>query len=415
MSVFGANKSVAELQKYDMPRLNNYPFVVFHGFAGYGEDEFLNKVAPYFGWFSSTRIKDLYAEFGTELYVPSLSGVSSMWDRCCEMYAHIVGGTVDYGKAHSEKYGHKRFGRTYEALVPDWGQLDAEGKIKKINVIGHSYGGPTVRYFVHLMTVGDAEERAATPASELSGLFEGGHAGWIHSCTTLAGANDGISFLYAIEDPAPKIARLVLEALSLMGNFKIVNKVYDSMLDEWGITMNTQTGEKRDKNYKQRIEDYLLSDGDCVLDDLTIHKFRKKSADWTCQDNIYYFAYYASKSAPNAAGKYRPRKGMIPLMIPFSYIVGAYEGCAEDADHAAIGPEWKENDGLVNVMSGRAPRTKPWTPYVDDRDLKPGIWYDMPIEDKDHMSYMGSGESKADYALFFYDILRRIDNLPSID
>jgi len=173
--------------------------VVFHGFAGFGEDELIYKVAPYFGWINNVNIKKYYKDLGTEFYCPSLSSVSSMWDRCCEMYAHLVGGTVDYGKAHSEKYGHKRFGRTYEALIPEWGQLDDEGKIKKINVMGHSYGGPTVRYFVHLMTVGDEAERAATPEDELSGLFKGGHANWIHSCTTLAGANDGISFMYGQE------------------------------------------------------------------------------------------------------------------------------------------------------------------------------------------------------------------------
>ncbi len=39
----------------------------------------------------------------------------------------------------------------------------------------------------------------------------------------------------------------------------------------------------------------------------------------------------------------------------------------------------------------------------------------MPTEHKDHMSYCGVGESKAYYAVFFYDILHRIDNLPSID
>lgn len=408
-------REIHMLQKYELARQNNYPFVVFHGFAGYGEDELMNKVIPYFGWARSTNIKQFFAEYGTELYVPSLSGFSSMWDRCCEMYAHIVGGTVDYGKAHSEKYGHKRYGRTYEAIVPDWGQLDAEGKIKKINLMGHSYGGPTVRYFVHLMTHGDEAERAATPAEELSGLFEGGHANWIHSCTTLAGANDGISFLYAIEKPAPVIAKSVLAALSVLGSMKPIAKFYDPQLDEWGITMNPQTGEKRAKNWWQRLDDYLYSDGDCVLDDLTIHKFRKKSADWQPQDNIYYFAYYATKTAPDASGKHRPKKDMTILMKAFSYIVGAYEGNPEDENHAAIGPEWKENDGLVNVMSGRAPRTKPWTPFTEEEPLKPGIWYDMPVEDKDHMSYMGSKESREDYAVFFYEILKRISNLPSVD
>lgn len=98
-------------------RKHNYPIVVFHGFAGFGEDELMNKFIPYFGWYNNINIKKYAAKYDKEFYVPSISGFSSMWDRCCEMYAQIVGGTVDYGKAHSEKYGHKRYGRTYKGCV----------------------------------------------------------------------------------------------------------------------------------------------------------------------------------------------------------------------------------------------------------------------------------------------------------
>ncbi len=394
-------------------RKHNYPIVVFHGFAGFGEDELMNKFVPYFGWYNNIKIKDYAAKYDKEFYVPSISGFSSMWDRCCEMYAQIVGGTVDYGKAHSEKYGHNRYGRTYKGCVPDWGKLDANGKLKKIHVMGHSYGGPTVRCFVHMMAAGSEEERAVTPANELSGLFEGGHEDWIASCTTLAGANDGISFLYAIEKPKDKIALAVLSGLSWLGAFKPAAKFYDPELDEWGITMNTQTGEPRSKDWKKRLRDYYYSDGDCVLDDLTIHKFRKTSEPWTCHPNTYYFAYYATKSYEKN-GVHLPKKDMIILMKAFSYIVGRYQGNPADANHAEVTKEWQENDGLVNVMSGRAPRTKPWTKYVDDTDLKPGIWYDMPVEDKDHMSYMGSKETKEDFGVFFYEIFKRLDNLQGV-
>ena len=82
-------------------RKHNYPIVVFHGFAGFGEDELMNKFVPYFGWYNNINIKKYAAKYDKEFYVPSISGFSSMWDRCCEMYAQIVGGTVDYGKAHS--------------------------------------------------------------------------------------------------------------------------------------------------------------------------------------------------------------------------------------------------------------------------------------------------------------------------
>lgn len=54
----------------------------------------------------------------------------------------IKGGTVDYGKAHAEKYGMKRYGKTYpKPMLPQWGTLDENGDLVKVNLIGHSFGG----------------------------------------------------------------------------------------------------------------------------------------------------------------------------------------------------------------------------------------------------------------------------------
>lgn len=395
-----------------MERLNNYPFVMFHGFAGFGEDELLTKVAPYFGMFS-TDIKALFKKYDTEFYTPSMSGFSSMWDRACEMYAHIVGGTVDYGKVHSEKYGHARYGRTYKAIIPDWGQLDAEGKIKKINVVGHSFGGPTVRFFVNMMVVGCQEEIDGTPEEELSDFFKGGHANWIHSCTTLASANDGISFLYAIEKPAPKIAKGLLSFLSVLGNTPFA-RVYDPQLEHFGIMARPENAKFQFKVNTPEIEHYLASD-DCVLNDLYVHKARERMAEWKAFDNIYYFSYSACCTKENADGHHVPLKRMIALLKPTAHIVGKYAGNPEDANHAYIDTSWRMNDGLVNTITEQAPKNERWEPWHGEDNIKPGIWYDMPVEEKDHMSYCGAGESREDYTIFFYEILKRVSNLPSID
>ena len=37
-----------------------------------------------------------------------------------ELYYYIKGGTVDYGAAHAAKYGHERYGKTYEGVYKDW-------------------------------------------------------------------------------------------------------------------------------------------------------------------------------------------------------------------------------------------------------------------------------------------------------
>ncbi|MBQ3897173.1 MAG: hypothetical protein II742_01585 [Clostridia bacterium] len=397
----------------EFSRLNNYPWVVFHGFAGFGDQEKATKYCPYFGFFS-TNIPKLFERCGTEMHTPSMSGFTSMWDRACEAYAQIVGGRVDYGKVHSEKYGHARYGRTYEAMVPDWGQLDEEGKIKKINVIGHSFGGPTVRFFVNMMMEGSKEEVEGTDPDDLSEFFKGGHKGWIHSCTTLASANDGISFLYAIEKPAPYIAQALVAFLAGLGSIPFA-EWYDPQMEQWGLGLPPEERKYRKfhldfKNAKR----YYYSD-DCVLKDLYVHTQRERTKDWKTYDDIYYFAYSACRTAPDANGNWRPDKKLVFFMKPTAVIVGKYPGNPEDKDHAAIDESWKQNDGLVNTHSSRAPERERWEPWHGEQDIKPGIWYDMPTEEKDHMSYCGVGESKADYAVFFYDILRRIDNLPAID
>ena len=46
---------------------------------------------------------------------------SSDYDRACEVFYQLIGGTVDYGQEHADKYGHSRFGRHFgTALFPTW-------------------------------------------------------------------------------------------------------------------------------------------------------------------------------------------------------------------------------------------------------------------------------------------------------
>ena len=116
----------------------NYPFVLVHGMLGFGKDEFMNLVCPYWGMLSGS-LPAYLTDQGFEVYDPSVGKYSSAWDRACELYAQLMGGTVDYGVAHSEKYGHKRYGRTYEKPL-----FNGFGPEKKVNLVGHSFGGATI-------------------------------------------------------------------------------------------------------------------------------------------------------------------------------------------------------------------------------------------------------------------------------
>ena len=95
-----------------LEKTTDYPFIVIHGFLGYGEETLFAKVFPYFGFRPDRNVIKAAREAGFEVYQPSVGPFNSMWDRACDLYAQIIGGTTDYGKVHSEKYGHKRYGHT---------------------------------------------------------------------------------------------------------------------------------------------------------------------------------------------------------------------------------------------------------------------------------------------------------------
>ena len=80
---------------------NDYPIVLIHGFLGWGPDE----MGGYKYWGGKDDIADLLRQEGHTVFEVSVGPVSSNWDRAVEVYAQLKGGQVDYGKAHSEKFG----------------------------------------------------------------------------------------------------------------------------------------------------------------------------------------------------------------------------------------------------------------------------------------------------------------------
>ena len=121
---------------------NDYAIVLVPGFAGWGRDELLG--FKYWG-----GLHDIEADLSDhyyETYTAAAGPVSSNWDRACELYAMLKGGQVDYGEVHASRYQHQRYGRTYEGLIPGWGDLNAaSGRITKVHLVGHSLGGQTAR------------------------------------------------------------------------------------------------------------------------------------------------------------------------------------------------------------------------------------------------------------------------------
>ena len=408
--------------RYLLQRETNYPFIVVHGFLGYGEGSALNSVLPYFGFRPDRSVVKQARSLGFEVYAPSLGGFNSMWDRACDLYAQIKGGTTDYGKVHSEKFGHLRYGHTYDKpLVPDWGELDAEGKRKKLNLIGHSFGGPTTRLLIELLVNGSEEERAGTPEDELSDLFKGGKTDWVHTCTELACCN-GVSLGVAFTG-APRVYNGVLNTLAylfiVLGNTPFV-RIYDLKMPQWTLTERDYKGGLKglkidiSKEKIARIQRFIANHEDNIAYELGWPVCKEMTKDFSPKKNIYYFTYSGDTTEPIPGSD--ERRAIDGTFFPMK-IFANFEGhwLSPRPEDEISDPSWFPNDGLVNTKVAPHPEGEPFKDYDGEENIEPGLWIQMPIEQKHHLSYMGVGESPYAYFTFFHEIMMRACNLPSID
>ena len=171
-------------------------YIFVHGLSGWGSYDDTYRKMPYWGM----RGGDLMAflkEKGFDCYAASVAPAGSAWDRVCELYAQLAGARVDYGEGHAGPYRHARYGRDFSScpLIPDWGEDT------RLALLGHSFGGATVRLFSKLLAHGDEAERRETAPGELSPLFAGGMERRVHSVVTLASPMNGTTAYDMMEDP----------------------------------------------------------------------------------------------------------------------------------------------------------------------------------------------------------------------
>ena len=370
-----------------------YPTIYVHGLMGWGEHDQIYSAVPY--WGLTADLMPYMTGKGYESYAASVGPLSSAWDRACELYAQLTGTTVDYGAAHAAEYNHARYGVTYDKPLFEGWSAD-----KKINLVGHSFGGATIRLFLDILADGSAEEQAAAKAAgtEVSPFFQGGKADWVYSLTTLAAPHNGTTFLECCGDMAQFAAEASTTMAKLLGisDFK---GVYDFQLEQFGFYR--KDGETVLEALDRVLHSDFLSHNDNVFRDLTIDRALELNDDIEIQPNVYYFSYAGDKTRQSTlTGERTSAVDMTPLFVPFAnQMCGYYDQTT--AGGFRIDKSWAPNDGLVNTVSalyptdsaGRCLTQSGKTGYVQQDGYsnvgyQPGVWNVMPVRHYDHGNFI---------------------------
>lgn len=386
-----------------MIRKNQYPIVLVHGFGGWGRDEVLGM--PYWGGVSED-FEQILNDNGYETYTATVGPFASNWDRACELYAYIKGGRVDYGKHHSEKHGHSRYGRTYPGIYPQLGEVNPQtGEMNKIHLVSHSMGGQTVRVFAQLLEKASKEEieavvgknatqeeiKMAVDKNELSALFIGNNS-FVHSVTSISTPHDGTTLTYGVVGIVPYAQQLIGLVAAEAG---ILNRpLYDFKLDQWSLKMN------EDESYMDYVERVFSSNiwsdtKDISAWDLSPDGAKELNGWVDAQPNIYYFSWSTEETRQGIITDHHyPEIGMSPMLIPPSIHMGRYT--QDEEGKVLIDKRWFQNDGVVNTISMNGPEIGSKDEVIEynkyNKDIPRGKWNHMGILNSvDHEEIVGIG------------------------
>lgn len=386
--------------------VTDYPYVFVHGMGGWGPANSYYDLSPYWGGGLGTSDEDLLFllnAHGVEAYGVQVGPLSSAWDRACEIYAQLTGTVTDYGEAHSKAHGHDRYGFSYEGkplMGKAWNIND------KINLVGHSFGGATVRLFTSLMAFGDEAEIKAT-GKDTSPLFTGGHKS-VHSCITLSAPHNGTQVSNILYDL--KLPFLFLTfAYNLVGaTFGNNYMVFSMQMSHFGLT--PKQNQKRTFINPVKIFNYYKAADNCY-EDMTLRGARALNETIKLSPDTYYYSYSTAATEPTGiGGRQKIIDTVTPIFTISSNLIAFSEG--KTYDGVKIEGDWAVNDGIVPLASALYPECDKATAtdYEDalakGEKIQKGRWYYMDtMVGMDHFDFCGTRDYPTSFEDFYYTMI----------
>ena len=402
VSVFAMPANAAEISK---DNATDYPYIFVHGMGGWGPDNAFYDISPYWGGGlsvgSDTDLIKILNEQGIEAYAPSVGPLSSAWDRACELYAQLTGTVVDYGKSHSEEHHHDRYGFDYTGKATMGEPWDLK---EKINLVGHSFGGATVRLLASLLAFGDADELAAT-GEDTNPLFRGGHD-CIHSCITLSAPHNGSQVANMLVDP--QITFLLMSAAinmigSVFGNNFLV---FSFQLGHYGITPK----EDQFRAWLNPVGVWnLYKYNDHCGYDMTLRGAAELNEKIKLAPNTYYYSY-TTENTWDISEFELPDKRLSLIFYISSIMLASTKG--KTVDGIKIEGDWAKNDGIVPLASAIYPSCDADTALSYEAEIekgnsiKPGRWYYFEtMTGMDHFDFCGTKDYPEGFEEFYFGII----------
>lgn len=396
-----SNKTVSE----------GYPYIFIPGMVGWGTEAANYDKMPYWGGGfvlgqTDNLIKILnYA--GIEAYASNPGPFNSAWDRACEVYAALMGTVVDYGKAHSEKHNHDRYGFSYEGrplMGESWNMQD------KINLLGYSFGSEVARLLTSLLAFGDENEMTAT-GEATSELFKGGHNS-VNACITLSSPHNGTPLANALVDT--KVPMMLLATA-----FHFIGSVFGDkvgpvsfQLGHFGIT--PKQGVKREEFSLAKVYNFYKSNDNCGYD-MTLRGARELNELIKMSPDTYYYSFSTySTVTDEESGKQNIVGNTNWMFQPTSLILRGLEGLVIDG--VKITGDWAIHDGVIPLASSRFPATdeafaKSYEEVMQKKEeIEKGIWYYMePIFRMDHFDFCGIVDFPTTMEDFYFDLVDMVN------